>query len=218
MEERHMKARKIFMALTLAALLAVMLALPGIAASGDVLYRMTQAEVDAFTANAAGATTVGLRPAGGNPPTFTAEGSGIKITGRTADWNSVDVSEDVFKGADTYTIVVGFKAVSGEVDMAIRNTDSPYGVHAQSGMMASGTVKFTGPSSAFLGTAIAGAQRGVRLSTMGTEDYIITSIVVYEGEPPSSPIITGDSAVLFVAIGALLLCGAGFVVFKKVKA
>jgi hypothetical protein len=28
----------------------------------------------------------------------------------------------------------------------------------------------------------------------------------------------GDSAILFVAIGALVLCGAGFVVFKKVNA
>ncbi|MDR0292974.1 MAG: LPXTG cell wall anchor domain-containing protein [Oscillospiraceae bacterium] len=204
--------KKTVLSLVTAVLLIAAFTVPALAAGGDLVYEMTAKEVDAFIANPS-AETEGLRAAG-SPP-FSKEGGGIKISGRTADWNALDIRAEVFADADKdYTIIVGFSA-DAEAEFAIRNTDSPYGVLA-SERGAKLTLTYKGKGSEFSG----GGQRGVRLATVDppTADFVVTSIKIYEGDPPAGA-KTGDGAMIAFALAALALAGGATVfIARKVKA
>lgn len=210
------------LAIALMALLAVTLTIPAMAADGDLIFELTSAEVDAFLALPdPEAGTANIRAAG--KPLFTKEGSGIKISERSANWNCVDLQPELFADAGKdYTVIVGFKAVSGDLQFQLANTDGPYATLAVSEAAGSATVTYKGKGSEFQSP-----QRGVRVNTPDgvTDDYIITSIKVYEGDPGSasgpsgSNPKTGVETYLFIALGALIPAGAGAVVFgRKAKA
>lgn len=212
--------RKYLALLAVVAIAVTLIALPVSAANGDLIYEMTTAEVDAFVADPK-TETAGLRSAG--DPLFTKEGSGIKVSERSANWNCVDLRAELFADAGKdYTVVVGFKAVSGDLVFQISNTDGPYAVLAESAAANSATVTYKGKGSEFQAP-----QRGARLHTPDgvVDDFIITSIKVYEGEPGASNNTssgnpkTGVETYIFVALGALALAGVGAIVFaRKAKA
>ena len=152
------------------------------ATDDNLLFELTEDEVDSFLADPEGHKF--LRPAasGGRPVYSKDPDGGIKMTNRNADWQSVDIRDDWMERGKTYSVIAEFTAPSNTL-FRFMNTDSPYATLAATGTEAtSGTVA--------LDIAIMDGQRGIRLTTPQsyTGDYTISSIQIFEGELPADAI------------------------------
>ena len=153
------------------------------AAEGELLFELTDDEVDAFLTNKEGHKF--LRPAerDGRPVYSKDLDGGIKMSGRDADWQSLDIRDDWMEDGKSYAIIVEF-ASSRETHFRIMNTDSPYASLAITGQQGTSGVLT-------LDIAKTDGQRGVRLTTPQTSlgDYTVRNIRIYEGELPADAIV-----------------------------
>ena len=116
--------------------------------------------------------------AGGIDLFYWSDAKGLKISDRTADWNSIDI---LLEGLDgEYTLVVEF-AADDSVTFQIVDADSPYGTHIEaSGTEA--TIEYTF-------TAVNGkhdAQNRLRMRAAGTDTYYIKSVLLYDADGPEA--------------------------------
>jgi LPXTG-motif cell wall-anchored protein len=239
-----MKLRKVVPSLLLAVIFACILALPSLAAPGDVVWEWSLADKQAFA------------PGGGEkgkdvPPWIKYSGNGynevvgtsVRFYDRISWYDGVDILCSQLDENSVYTWVIKVRSPEAQIFVLNRGAGSNYSDYLVSPSVTSYTFYLTtndpGLASEFQFKGATGADRYVRINTENNgldgnntpgythPEFFVDSVVIYEGtrdDIPSTPSTgpgpgpTGDSAVLFIAIGALLLCGAGFVVFKKVKA
>ena len=160
-------------------MLIILIPMGGITSADEeepvLIWEMTDDDVISFVSNPEGHTY--LRPAasGGRPVYSVGTDSGIHMSNRNADWQSVDVKDDWMEKGQVYTIVAEF---GSDVPVLFRfmNTDSPYATLVITGEPDTRAVLV-------YVTGITDGQRGVRLTTpLGDNvDYSILNIRIYEG-------------------------------------
>lgn len=208
--------KKAFLSLAMAALLVAMLVVPTLAASGDVVWKMSADDVAAYVVNN-GSDIEWIKNCGGG--SRAQEGNGIKVFDRGNDYDCIDIVTSALDTSKEYTVVAKVKtAAGGSTTFKFGMGAGPYEEYvAVDGASATLTYKITA------GFAFA---KNLRLQTNGTtEDFIIESVTIYEGEPPVASASTGgnaktgDSTMIFLALGVLALAGCATVlVARKVKA
>jgi LPXTG-motif cell wall-anchored protein len=226
-----MKVRKI-LALVLAFALTAALSVPAFAANGDLVADLAN-DVDFFAGGGDG--TDEFMKAGG--PEFVKKDGGLLVTNRTANWNALDVYCTGFMEAGkSYTVVVVMGGQNGPVPVQLGQTDSPYGTLVGPETVNAGE-RVTLTYKVMDGSEFSPSLRGIRMMTEdgNTDDYIIYSAKVYEGNPPAAGATTtaapagdgggggnpstADTSIILFAGMALLMAGAlGFVFYRKAKA
>jgi hypothetical protein len=169
-----------------------------------------------------------LQKAGDPPLDFD---NGIKVSGRTADWNAIDfIFENLEAGVD-YTLSVSFSSADSE-GYLIAQADNPWGwlVNSEGSATDTLTLEFTLDNDLLLD-----GQNRVRLMTTNqtTHDYTITAISITGGSAApvvtAAPVVAGDTNVASdaqkdgadtgiadVAVAsAIALVAAGAVVFSR---
>jgi hypothetical protein len=140
-----------------------------------LIYTVDGAEFSALAA--VNAKTVVLNRAGSPTYAYVA-GTGLTISGRTANWNSVDFIFDNLKPNATYFLEVGFSTtVAGGIQYVLGMPNSPWGEFTRSStavMSETLSHEFTLDAAGTLG-----GQPAIRMQTVGTGDYTITSIKIY---------------------------------------
>lgn len=200
------------------AVLLVALVPAALMATGDVVWQLSADEIDEIIKT--NESSEGLVQAGS--PTKTKEGKGLKISGRQDDWNSVDFKTAAFlEDGVEYTIVAKFSADAPAI-FALKETGGYKDLVVSSEAKKSDTLTFKFKM-ADIGS------KNIRFQTNGDKnDYVIESVVVYEGEPKAGSTTkpaasgnakTGVESYLFIALGVLALTAVGAVVFtRKAKA
>ena len=154
-----------------------------IATEGELLFELTEDEVDAFLANTDGHKFLRTASRDGRPVYSKDPDGGIKMGNRNADWQSLDIRDDWMERGKSYSIIVEFASTQNTL-FRIMNTDSPYATLAVTGQEStSGTLA--------MNIAIADGQRGVRLTTPQSSlvDYTVKKILIYEGDLPADAIV-----------------------------
>ncbi|MDR0325915.1 MAG: sortase B protein-sorting domain-containing protein [Oscillospiraceae bacterium] len=215
--------KKAFLTFAVAAIFVVMLATPAFAASGDIVWQISAAEIEAYTDGGKGNDTAPwIKNCGGG--SRAKEGNSIKFFDRTNDYDCIDIVTDGNLNAGTvYTAVAKVRTANGA------STTFKYGMgsgpyteyHAQTGANVTLTFKLDAANGFDF-------KKNLRIQTDGTtEDFFIDSIIIYEGDPPAASsggggggaAKTGDSAMLaLAAIAFALAAGAAVFVVRKVKA
>ena len=210
--------KKFILALTMAALLVVALAAPALAADGDLVYDLTRDVINSYLSIGTNSEDGFIRNSGNGSDHAELVADGLQFTGRPNDYSTIDLvvkDNAAFDAGTDYTVVASMKTVSGTAEFRLVTT-SGY----------SDLVDRVNGASATLSFKFNGDHANIRFQTAGEEDFIITSIKVYEGDPPapstggggtgtgSNP-KTGVETYIFIALGALALAAAGAVVFAR---
>jgi hypothetical protein len=143
---------------------------------GVTLFSLDEWLVDVADGEITGNLASPLQKAGS--PTVTKAATGLTISGRTDDWNSVDVvvanAGLNFAGDKTYQIVVtGTLTAAGTVKVA--QSGSPYGTIVQQVLTAPGSFALVG----VLSETNVGTTTGLRMQTQDTEDFTISKIGIW---------------------------------------
>jgi len=153
------------------------------ATEGELLFELTEDEVDAFLANTEGHKFLRNASRDGRPVYSKDPDGGIMMSNRNADWQSLDIRDDWMERGKSYSIIVEFVS-SRDTLFRIMNTDSPYATLAVTGQEStSGLLS--------MNIAITDGQRGVRLTTPQSSlvDYTVRKISIYEGDLPADMIV-----------------------------
>lgn len=202
--------KKATLALVLVLVLSVLCIVPALAADGDLVWSLGNAksDVDFLIANPKGGGVLS-----GNSGKYEKAGSGIKISERSGFFHALDLTTtSILEAGKEYTVIVGFSGVAGET-FQVQELNGDRGVLVEP--TTSTSVKFK----VSLASLSAGTT-GFRLCTPeGTNDYTVTSILIYEGDAPANANPkTGDYAMLGLALAAVILAGGATVFFaRKVK-
>jgi LPXTG-motif cell wall-anchored protein len=146
--------------------------------------------------------------------------NGLFISGRTANWNAVDLLLHELP-AGTYTLEVEFSTPGTEA-FWIQDADGPYGILASSDKGSSATLSYEFEVD---DSSLAHGQNRIRLNTEGTSDYFIKSVMLYDDKEEAAPAAggednpqTGDNDIIFFAIISLAIAAFGaFVFYRKAK-
>jgi hypothetical protein len=114
-------------------------------------------------------------------PTLAIEGGGLKVSGRDADWHTVDVRIG-FLPDGVYKLVVNFEAATA-IQFGFSMAASPWSGYVTADAATSATVDFIFEMEDGKGTNVQGGER-IRLRSTCTSDYTIKSIVIEEFEAP----------------------------------
>jgi len=216
-----MKVRK-FSALVLSLMLAAMLAVPALAASGDLIIDLTAADIEFFAGGGDGNDYF----IQSGSPVKSKDGNGLKLSGRNNDWDAFDIKTGEFcEAGKEYTIVVQVKATDGATKFKLSMGGSPYSPYTDTVDGPNGEV-ITLKYKAYDGADI---KNNVRIQTdVVTDSFTILSAKVYEGDPPaaapaggggggSNPDTGDTSFVVFAGMALLAAAGLGFAFYRKSK-
>lgn len=157
-------------------------------------------------------------------PVFSyAEGKGLTVSGRTADWNAVDFTlADLPAGK--YTLEVTFHSAGDDV-FQIVDADGPYATHVESEKGTDATISHEFEVD---GSGMSGTQNRWRLRTGNTNDYTIVAVKLYdEGgvETATAPVATAEgsespttgNAPVAIVLAVMAIAGTTAVAVKSKK-
>lgn len=210
-------SKRILAILSVVALIAVV-SISALAASGDVVWSLTKAEIDAYISS--GQSSDYLMNSGDGASFAVADGDSLKFKGgRPNDYSVVDLkTKDLCEAGVEYTLVVDMVATAPTTLKLVETSGYTSLAEKTDATEAHFEYKFKDPKT------------NIRFQTNdGAVGFTIKSAVLYEGAPPAGGTTsggtttgnskTGDTSIIFIAMGILALaaCGA-FVLSRKAKA
>ena len=146
------------------------------------LWNLSESYIDEIVAE--GGTDDGNMAQSGDV-VFSKDGSSLKLSGRSVEWESLDVvAREILTDGTWYTVTVKLRA-EAEQTFALQQTDSPYESYIDTN---GDLVEATGTEVTLTFTSNQIGRQGVRAKTIeSTGDYWIDSVEVYEWYYPPAP-------------------------------